>query len=495
MAKEEKKRKLKIETKHLIIIIVLLIIFILILAYAGINNGKKAELEEEEKVVRKPVFAGSWYPGNKNQLDTTIEAYFENVEEQEIDGTVRAMLVPHAGYVYSGQVAAYGFKHLNGQYDTVILLGPSHRYALSGASVLNVTHYATPLGEVKLSEKVKNLLKEEVIQTLPQAHKEEHSLEIELPFLQKVLGKFELIPILVGPVDIDKFTQTLLKYYDDKTLIVVSADLSHYHPYDKAVELDTYCLDTITNQDIEGLTKCEIDAPWAIASLLHISQQKNWKPKVLLYKNSGDVTGDKSTGVVGYASVVFYEPELSSEEKEFLLELARTTIETYLSTGKKPSFDEKELTPNLKKVQGCFVTLNKNHNLRGCIGHILPQEELYKCVIDNAVNAAVHDSRFKPVTYDELEDIEIDISVLTVPQELKYDSPEDLLDKLRPNIDGVVLKKDWRQSTYLPQVWEQLPGKELFLSSLCKKAGLPNNCWQDPSLQVQTYQALVFAEE
>ena len=226
---------------------------------------------------------------------------------------------------------------------------------------------------------------------------------------------------------------------------------------------------------------------------------------MLYYANSGDITGDNSA-VVGYSAIAFVEQHekdknnekkelLAKEEQKTLLKLARNTIETYLKTGKKPNVDETKLTPTLKKVQGCFTTLNKNHDLRGCIGHILPQEELYKCVMDNAISAAVSDPRFNQVGYNELKDIKIEISVLTVPKKLKFSSGEDLKNKLRPMIDGVVLKKGWHQSTYLPQVWEQLPNKEEFLSSLCVKGGMDSNCWQDTKTEVSTYQAFVFEEE
>ena len=483
--KQHLKRLKKI---HIIIFIVLLIIFLLIFTKPTIFQKKN---------VRKAVFAGSWYPGTKDELNSVIDDYFSNAKQQEINGEVKALIVPHAGYPYSGQVAATGFKHLNEKYDTVILLGPSHKYALEGAAVLDVTHFETPLGEVKVSKKVKDMLKEGIISNIPEAHAQEQSLEIELPFLQKILGDFELIPILVGPLDIEKFTETLLKYYDDKTLIVVSADLSHYHPYAEALELDTYCLNTIHNLDIYGLNNCEIDAPWAIASLLLIAQEKNWKNDVLMYKNSGDVTGDKSS-VVGYSAIAFYEEvkeEVRQDDKEFLLKLARQTVENYLKDKKIPKVDESKLSAELLKVKGCFVTLEKNNNLRGCIGHILPQEKLYKCVIDNAVNAAVNDGRFYPLTYDETKDIKIEISVLSVPEPLEFKDSEDLLNKLVVDKDGVVLQYAGRGATYLPSVWKQIPEKEGFLSSLCQKTGNNADCWKKDGLKIDIYNTLEFSEE
>lgn len=480
-----KKKKIK----HLIIVTLVIILFFIIISKTNFKDLKK-----DEKVVRKTVFSGTWYPGTKDELNSVVDTYFNNVEQQEINGEVKAIILPHAGYVYSGQVAATGVKHANGKYNTVILLGPSHRHPLRGVSILDITHYETPLGEIRISKKVKDMLKEDIIKTDPDAHAQEHSLEIELPFLQKHLGDFELIPILVGPVDINKFTEILLKYYDDKTLIVVSADLSHYHSYDEAVELDTYCLNTIQNLDINGLDNCEIDAPWAIAALMLIANKKNWKNKVLMYKNSGDVTGDKSR-VVGYSSVAFYEETISENDKEFLLKLARSTVENYLKDKKVPVVDESKLSSQCLEVKGCFVTLEKNNQLRGCIGDILPQEKLYKCVIDNAISAAVNDRRFIPVKYDELKDINIEISILSVPEPLDFNSPEDLLNKLAPNKDGCVLQYNNKGATYLPSVWKQIPNKETFLSSLCQKSKNNPDCWKQDGLKIDIYHTLEFAEE
>ncbi|MBW2989851.1 AmmeMemoRadiSam system protein A, partial [Candidatus Woesearchaeota archaeon] len=395
---------------------------------------------------------------------------------------------------------------------------------LEEASILDVTHYRTPLGEVKLSKDAEKLLEEEMIKTVPEAHAKEHCLEIELPFLQKKLTDLEVVPIIVGRIDPTSFKDSLAGYIDEKTLVVVSVDLSHYHPYEEAKQLDYYTIDRILSKDYEGIFKAEIDAPWAVSTLLMIAKEKGWKPYLLYYANSGDVSGDKSS-VVGYAAMAFVdkgtgkernvegkadvggekEPsgelegekgsELSDKEKELLLGLARYSAENYLKAGKKTGVDESKLTAPLKKVQGCFTTFTKDDNLRGCIGHILPQEELYKCVMDNAINAALNDRRFDPVSYDEMKGIKIEISVLSVPEKVEFDSGDELLEKLRPMIDGVVLKQGFKQSTYLPQVWSNFNSKEEFLGSLCMKGGMGQPCWKDGSTEVHTYQAVVFGEE
>ena len=488
------RNKKEVKIWHILFSIV--IIMILLIMFAHIHDPI-----EEEKNVREAVFAGSWYPDSKDTLSKAVQGYLDSVKKIELNSTIKAVIVPHAGYQYSGQVAAVAFKQLEDIYEAVFLLGPSHRYALRQASILDVTHYSTPLGEVKISWKAKKMLNEELITSIPDAHAKEHSLEIEIPFLQKQLSDFELVPILIGSISDEQFKDILLKYVGENDLIVVSVDLSHYHSYDEALQLDGYTIDKILKLDYDGIYSAEIDAQWAVAGLLRIAREKDWKPRLLYYANSGDVSGDKSS-VVGYSAIVFLDENkerkekelLTSEEQDFLLELARETIEIYLSTGKKPEIDDNKLSPALKKVQGCFTTLNKNRNLRGCIGHISPQEELYKCVIDNAISAAANDRRFKPVTYDELKDIEIEISVLTVPERLEFSSGDDLKSKLRPLVDGVVLKKGFYQSTYLPHVWEQIPDKGQFLSNLCSKGGMGAECWKDNSTEVYTYQAFVFSE-
>jgi len=491
-----------IKKKHIKIFLILLIIFLVIFAYKSQNNFRIIE-QENKKNVRPAAVAGTWYPGDKETLTTTIQSYLENAQSLDISG-IKALIVPHAGYRFSGEVAAKGFNQLQDIYKKVIIIATNHAQGanINGISIPKVTHYKTPLGEVKISEITKELLKDGLFVNVPLAHTT-HVIEIELPFLQQKLTEFEIIPLVTGALtlkQIEKAADILSEYIDDRTLTVISSDLSHYHPYEEAVELDTNCIKNIEALNFKESIKCEACSLYAILILMEIAERNNWKAKIIDYKNSGDTAGDKSR-VVGYSSIAFYSEEdeeeelLTKDEQEFLSSLARNTAEEYLKTGKTPKIDETKLTPALKKVQGCFTTFNKNHNLRGCIGHILPQEELYKCIMENAVNAAVNDRRFNPVEFNEMEDIVIEISVLTVPERLEFSSGEDLKNKLRPMVDGVVLKKGWHQSTYLPQVWANFNNnKEEFLTSLCGKGGMPSDCWQDTSTEVYTYQAFVFEE-
>ena len=469
-----------------------LAIFIIVLVLSLFATVDESVLELRK--VQKAAVAGSWYPADKSILSFTVGNYLRNSPEVEINGTVRAVIVPHAGYQYSGRVAAAAFRQLNSNYGTVFILGPAHRYALVNVSVLNVTDFETPLGNIKVSDKVQNLFSENFVKEVPEAYSQEHSLESEMPFLQTQLPELKIAPVLVGEINPQLLKQMLDKYMGNNDLIVVSVDLSHYHDYETAKELDSFSIGRIMNMDYSGIFNAEIDAPFAVSALLMTAKEKGWKPVLVDYKNSGDVTGDKSS-VVGYSAIAFVEEKqlLTEKEQEFLLNLSRAVLDNYVKTGSTPKIDESKLTDAMKKQTGCFVTLNKNNELRGCIGHILPQKPLYKCVIDNTINAAANDQRFLPVQLPELDKIKIEISVLTVPQRLTFSTGEDLKSKLIIR-DGVVLKQLFKEATYLPQVWEQLPDKELFLASLCEKGNMDKNCWKSTATEAYTYQAFVFWE-
>ena len=227
--------------------------------------------------------------------------------------------------------------------------------------------------------------------------------------------------------------------------------------------------------------------------LLEIAKKHGWKGELLDYRNSGDTAGDRSS-VVGYAAIAFYEPYVSDSDKRALLSLARRSVELYAREQRKPD-GAPTLSAGMRAARGCFVTLKEHGQLRGCIGSLNAEKPLYECVAENAVNAAAHDPRFQPVESAELPQIEVEISVLTPPVPLAPRSPEQLLSELQPGAHGVILEQGPARSTFLPQVWEQLPDKRAFLAALCRKAGLIDLCWQSPSTSFSIYRAVVFHEE
>jgi AmmeMemoRadiSam system protein B/AmmeMemoRadiSam system protein A len=457
--------------------------------------------DEESQTIRPPAVAGQFYPNDPEKLRKTIKTLLKDASGVDIKETIRGLVSPHAGYIYSGVVAAAGYRQIAPSTRTVILLGPSHRFSLKGPSIPSVTAYQTPLGDVRLAQLAFKLRKLPIFESVPEAHKMEHSLEVQLPFLQVMLKAFEIVPILINSGDPKALAAVLAPHIDNDTLIVASTDLSHYYPYERAVSLDRICTSAITNAEFSSMPLCEACGKQAVMTLMYIAEIKNWDAKLIDYKNSGDTAGDKDN-VVGYASIAFVdrkeEPKkmkesISAQDKKALLRLARSTIEAKLSDGVK--VERPGHSPILKEDRGCFVTLHKHGQLRGCIGTIEPICSLVECVGKNAQNAAFKDPRFPRLSAEELSEIDIEVSVLSVPERLDFKNGDDLKRQLQPNVHGVILSRGMHSSTFLPQVWEQLPDKEQFLEYLCVKGGMPATAWKDPATNVEVYQAEVFGEK
>ncbi|MCL5795686.1 MAG: AmmeMemoRadiSam system protein B [Patescibacteria group bacterium] len=463
------------------------------------NSHEVNQLENKnmsKRIIRQPAVAGGFYPAEAKGLVDIVQNFLDQAEILPTTSTPKILIVPHAGYDYSGQVAASGFKQLIGQnIKRVIILGPSHHFPVSGLILSSATEWQTPLGSAKVSSLNQLLVRNSLFQISDQIHKPEHSIEIELPFLQKIFPDIEIVPIIVGQLNAKQqavFASTLSSYLDAETVVVVSVDLAHYHPYQENVFLDQESINHILNLDSAGILNDEIDAPWAVATILKLAKDQGLQPKLIQYLNSGDVTSDK-TSVVGYSAVGFYGNSMtkgnadnySDAEKKELLTIARKALETYIREGK--TFKLSGGSRKLQEERGVFVTLTKNGQLRGCIGYIDPIKPLIEAVRDNAISAAVHDDRFSPVKASELEDIKIEISILTVPQ-------PDTLENIVSSKLGVVLRQGNYGATYLPQVWDGLPDAKQFFSTLCQKAGLDSDCWQDSSTEYLSYRAIVFDE-
>ena len=389
--------------------------------------------------IRPPAVAGTFYTSDPVALSAQINDFISKVPSKTVLGKVVALISPHAGYVYSGQVAAYAYRLIQGMtFDTVIVIAPSHRIPFRGASVYSKGAYQIPLGLIPVDTKLaQQLIKQDpTISYIREAHTHEHSLEVQLPFLKVLLGDFKLLPIVMGHCDFGAclaISEAIHRVAKDKhILIVASSDLSHFHPYNKAINLDKLVIDHVNNFDPKGLYndissgRCEAcGSTPMITTMLLAKKLGATDSELLFYANSGDVTGDKS-GVVGYMSAVFYTKEeqskkknkkagtdlgLSKQEKEILHKIAMEAIESKFR-GDKPS-DIKFTSKTLKEKRGAFVTLHKHGNLRGCIGYIRAQKPLQQTIREMAIAAAFQDSRFNPLTKKELNDIDIEISVLT----------------------------------------------------------------------------------
>ncbi|HNU99367.1 MAG: AmmeMemoRadiSam system protein B [Verrucomicrobia bacterium] len=471
--------------------------------------------------IREPAVAGLFYPAEAGALSSAVDRLLARARPEPVPN-LKALICPHAGYQFSGPTAAHGYKLLGGHdWRTVVVLAPSHYARFKGASVVGASAFRTPLGDVRVSSLAARLARTPPFgperpcpvqrpawagqssrpspargQDTP--HSWEHADEVQVPFLQRALKDFEIVTVILGEVDAAEVARGLAGHLDEHTLVVASSDLSHYHPYDQAKALDTRCVKAVCDLDLDGMLEQEACGRAPILALMHLARQKGWKAKLMDYRNSGDTGGDKS-GVVGYASIAFTgEAEGSNpysiEERRRLIELARQAVREAVTTGRSPSVNAEDFPPSLREPKGSFVTLTQQGALRGCIGNLRATEPLYASIISNARSAATRDYRFPPVRKEELDSIEFEISILSDPKPLDFTSPEDLLAKLQPHRDGVVLEIGSATSTFLPQVWRQLPDKVQFLSALAKKADRGPDDWRKPGTRVLVYRVEAFKE-
>jgi AmmeMemoRadiSam system protein B/AmmeMemoRadiSam system protein A len=416
-----------------------------------------------------------FYPGNARALAQEVDHLLGGAEALAPRiGFPKAIIVPHAGYIYSGGVAASAYdavRAARGIVRRVVLLGPVHRVAVRGLATVSDAAFATPLGEVPIDREALDSLGDlPQVVTSDAAHALEHSLEVQLPFLQKTLGSFKLVPFAVGMANVAEVAQVIERLWGGpETLIVISTDLSHYHGYAEAKQIDGNTISRISSY-VTDLNHEEACGATPLNGLLAVAKKKGMSPKLLAACNSGDTAGGRDQ-VVGYSSFGLYEgaePSLDDAGRT-LIALARNAIEGEL-------FEEKALhadAPWLEQCAATFVTLTSDGQLRGCIGSLEAARPLRRDVAENAVGAAFRDPRFPRLSADEWPRCRVEVSLLSAPKRLEFAGEADLLEQLQPGVDGVILECDGRRSTFLPQVWESLPDKRAFLAELVKKAGLP----------------------
>ena len=471
----------------------------------GIPEGK----------VRPAEFAGAWYPGDAETLRRTVDQFLSQVDRHigPSEGIPIGLVVPHAGYIYSGAVAAAGFKQLEGHtIDTAVIISVDHQRPLAQPiAVYAEGGFATPLGVVPVDV----ALAQELVAAEPQikadasAHTREHMIEIELPFLQRVCPQCKIVPILMGAEDdktINALATALLKVLPGRRAVVIaSSDLSHYPAASDAREVDAATLDAILtgnparvrqtiaqlmDRGYANLFTCACGEA-AILTTMQVARGLGADTITLLrYANSADAPGGQSEQAVGYGAVLFWRyrpPDLTPAQQQELLHLARTTIKTYLESSQIP--DYRTTDPEIARPSGVFVTLKKKGELRGCIGHMQADAPLWQAVQKMAVAAATADPRFPPLTRAELEQVEIEISVLSPLNRL--DNVEDI----QVGTHGLVLDYHGQRGVFLPQVpVEQGWDRTGYLDNLCLKAGVPKGCWRDTAAQLYTFTAVVFGE-
>ena len=507
----------------------------------GIIPSHAAEVKEAD-------LAGSWYPASKAQLEDQLKGYLDAANPENIEGRILAIIVPHAGYAYSGPVAAYGYKAvMNNDKEgsrvppspglrrtskgsafakasadrqgakTVIVLGFSHRQYLDGVSVYGGDFWKTPLGEIAVDTAMAGM----IISSNPrfrfqkELFDDENSLEMQIPFIQMALNDVKIVPIAFGNQnysDAYALATVLANLVKDRSdcLIVASTDLSHYHPYQDANSIDKRTIDTIGRlkakdfYDEAKMGSCELCGLMPVTTSLLVAQMLGYdKIKRLKYANSGDITGDK-TKVVGYVSSVIYkevtgspghrvtgvkeDKMLNETQRKRLLQIARESITSFVKDGKRKTFIEKDTI--LSQPMGAFVTLHEAGELRGCIGNMTGQGPLYQTIADMAIEAATGDPRFQKLSTGEIDKIGIEISVLSPLQKVKS------VDEIKIPGHGVIVKRGFNSGVYLPQVANETGwNKEEFLTSLCaQKAQLPPDAWKDPATEIYIFTAEVFGE-
>lgn len=459
--------------------------------------------------VKQSEFGDQFYPAQKEKLTAMLDEFLDKTAVDHIPGEILVLISPHAGYGYSGSTAAYGYKLIKRMpYKTVVILGTSHYKVFNGAAVYAQGSFETSLGTLEIDDKFTNNLigKDPDIFADESAFDKEHSVEVQLPFLQSVFGGFKIVPLVVGDCSLDtcKKIASLLKEAIGSrkdVLLVVSTDLYHGYDLKEADQVDTFTLELVKKMDYEGLyyslrdTKAQACGGFATVITLNIAKEMGYdKVEVLNHTNSAVAVGEsvKNQWTVGYASVVVYNPKgeqmLNNQQRKKLLEIARMSINTYLQTGKKMELSETD--PVLIQKMGAFVTLNKQGQLRGCIGNLSANQPLYLAVRDMAVEAAVDDPRFPALTLLEFEDVEIEISALSPLK--RVDSAE----RIELGRDGVLVRKGHQSGVFLPQVATETGwSKEEFLNNLCaQKAGLAKDAWKDKNTELYVFNAEVFSE-
>ena len=490
---------------------------------------------KQEPVVRPATQAGRFYDGNAQMLSHEVDSFLTlHAKDPQYDN-VAALIVPHAGYYFSGNVASAAYMSLpkNKSYKRIFLLGPSHHEWLDGASVnTEADYYETPLGRVKVDHEMALKLTadhaDSVFSYQPKAHDREHCLEVQLPFLQRFFTLHStqptqavppIVPIIISTNDFRKLkriAEALKPYFTDENLFVVSSDFSHYPSYEDACKMDAKTGKAVASGDVgQFIATLESNAKSGIRNLatsacgelaiatLMLMMDNRYEVKHLLYQNSGDIDDHDHSRVVGYHAFTILRNSdgfsLTDEEKQMLKKIAYESIKDSLD-GKRIAIANSStkdrsvashsslftLHSSLKEKCGAFVSLHKHGHLRGCIGHFGEDRPLYEIVAEMARAAAFEDPRFQPLRREELDDVDIEISVLTPMRRIQS------LDEFELHRHGIYIRKGYRSGTFLPQVADDVNWtKEEFVGHCSQdKAGLGWDGWRDAELYV--YEAIVF---
>jgi AmmeMemoRadiSam system protein B/AmmeMemoRadiSam system protein A len=498
--------------------IALIAAFCLLAIAAGIS----AEPQE-----RPPAVSGRFYPADRVQLEAAVQGYLADALPPRKERPV-ALVLPHAGHVFSGQIAADGYRlAMEHEYDLIVILGTNHTTApFDGVSVHTGSGYRTPLGLAEIDRELATALAaaDGSFRYRPSVHAQEHSIEVQIPFVQVAFPEKKIVAAVVGRPDLGlcaRFGKTLARLLGKRrALIIASTDLSHYPNHDDALRADHAVLAAMAElnpallrstireqlrQGRPGLSTCACGEAPTLATMEAAKALGATRGTVISYANSGDTSIGERGRVVGYGAVAFLagdggadisalrapaagdpDSEIGAADRKALLRFARSTIERYLATETLPL--ARDFSPVLWRDQAVFVTLKKKGALRGCIGQLHADRPLCQVVGVKAFQAAFQDRRFPPVRAEELAEIDIEISLLTPPKRVPG------VEAIKLGRDGVTMYKDGRGATYLPEVAvEQGWNRSEMLAHLCQKAGLPASCWESGA-EFHTFQSTVFHE-
>jgi AmmeMemoRadiSam system protein B/AmmeMemoRadiSam system protein A len=477
---------------------------------------KNAETNQTHPLNRQPSAAGAFYPGNPELLRLELKEAFEKAAPCVPEGDVLAIVCPHAGYMYSAKVAASAYNQINPlkTYEHIFVIGSSHRMSFDGASIYTVGDYFTPLGRVRSDKIGRELIIHHAVFTDdPKPHQDEHTIEVQIPFLQWLIHKpFSIVPIVIGTQSLDtckKIANALTPYLNSRNLFIISTDFSHYPPYKQSRQIDSTLADAVITNHPENFLyvlhneEQKKDVPHLVTamcgwtSVLTMLYMTSTIPHLIIRKvdaqNSGDVEQGDTSRVVGYVALSVEQKNspvdlLTDRDKQDLLNLTHECINTYVKTGVNPRVDASAFSENACQHGGAFVTLTSGGKLRGCVGRLMTKKPLYQTIHDMAIAAATSDFRFCPVTINELNILQIEISVLTPMHKISS------IEEITLGKHGILIQKGRKKGTLLPQVAiERNWTVEEFLGYCSRdKADLGWNGWKEADIYV--YEALVFGQ-
>lgn len=423
--------------------------------------------------------AGTFYPADSEQIVKQIEFFKQNSKNFYTTPT-RAVIVPHAGYVFSGRVAYEGISQLDKNIKNIFIIAPAHKYSFDGLALTSLKEWETPLGKIKVNRTLCNkLIKIFGAEINDEPFNEEHSIEVEIPIIQSVYDKVNIVPVLYGKDSPDTIEKIISEFYEDEKVgFIISSDLSHFYKNEEAMKIDVMTAQMIETGDIRQFKYEQACGAVGIAGLVQFANKNKFSLIRVDLTNSFAVTQDASR-VVGYGCWFLLEGDkyeyIEKNYSKFIVDTVRVVLKSH--------FDKSQVTINYPQIfdqfGASFVTLEKNGQLRGCIGSIIAHQPLINDIVINAKNAAIKDSRFKPLEFEELNEINISVSILTPPRRIDFSGEEDLLNKIEENADGIIIRDSGHQAVYLPSVWKDLPDKKEFLNSLKVKAGLRSDYFSE----------------